>query len=464
MNTRSKMLEILLELHHKSRSGILRGQRDTKKKQLVLNNGLLAFAESNVPEEHLAHIMVAMDLIPRASLNDIVTFMKEGKTSEEALLSLPEADPRNIEMGRREQAIQITASLLGWEGGDFRLHRGDNFAPPPSNLNMPMLELATLAVRRAVSKRILSMPSGFLSGTLEVMDTRGREFPLNSAELQAHSALKSERPAAELLPLIPEGSLKPEHTLLALYHLGLIEYHEKKDAADEASASNPLVLRLNELQTQFESANLYEVLAVSADATQNQIQAAYHEQAKQLHPDRFQTNEFSPRIRAAAERVFAKINEAYHTLKNVNSRKLYDLELPKKKPAVTQQKAAATQNAETAEGLFREGRSLLAKGDVDTAVERLRGSVWLCPEKASYNYYLGLAEARIPKFRKSAERHFLKAIELEDTSVDSHLALARLYIDVRLPRKAELQLDKVLLWEPNHAEAQMLSAELKKLR
>ena len=469
MNRRNKLLDILLELHTKSRTGILRIQRDTKKKQLILHNGLLAFAESNLPEEHLAQIMVMVDLIPRAKLNDISTFMKGGMTSEEAILALPDSDPQNLEKGRREQAVLITASLFAWGECDFRLHPGVDQLRSQSSLNMSLPELAILAVRRGVSKRLLAPPEIYLAGKLlAVEDSLGSELPLNPAELKACSLLKSEKTASEIIPLIPGGELKPDQTLQVLYHLGLIRFLEDKQAKGESDDSSldadPLVMKLNEMLALLDSASLYEILSVGPDATQDQIQGAYHEQAKQLHPDRFQTGEFTPRIRAAAEQVFAKINEAYHTLKNPNSRKLYDLELPKKKSGASQPKGAATQNAETAEGLFREGKNLLAKGDVETAVERLKGSVWLCPDKASYNYYLGLAESRNPKFRKSAEQHLLKAIEIEDSSADCHLALARLYIDVRLPRKAELQLDQVLLWEPSNSEARKLAEELKRLR
>jgi len=468
MNTRSKLLDVLQELHTKSRTGVLRIQRDTKKKQLVLHNGLLAFAESNLPEEHLAHVMVTMNIIPRAKLNEVASSMKGGLTSEEAILALPEFNPLDLEKGRREQAILIASSLFGWEGCDFRLHAGVNQVRYQSSLRMSLPELAIASLRRAVSKRLLPLPQSLLREKLVALEeTPSQQMPLNPAERKACSLLKSERPAEEIISSIPDGELKPEQTLFVLYHLGLITYiadrHDAAEIDEFALDSNPLVMRLNEMLALLDSASLYEILSVSPDATQDQIQAAYHEQAKQLHPDRFQTGEFTPRIRIAAEQVFAKINEAYHTLKNSNSRKLYDLELPKKRPGAAQPKGAVIQNAETAEGLFREGKSLLAKGDAETAVERLRGSVWLCPDKASYNYYLGLAEARIPKFRKSAEQHFLKAIEIEDTSAECHLALARLYIDVRLPRKAELQLDQVLLWDPNNSEAHTLAAELKKL-
>ena len=209
MNTRCKLLDILLELHIKRRTGILRIQRDTKKKQLVLHDGLLAFAESNLPEEHLAHVMVMMDLIPRAKLNEISAFMKGGMTSEEAILALPDSDPQNLEKGRREQAILITSSLVGWEGCDFRLHPGVDQIRGQSSLNMSLPELAVLSVRRGVSKRLLAPPQRFLTGRLLALeDSSGRELPLNPAELKACSLLKSEKPASEIISLIPGGELK----------------------------------------------------------------------------------------------------------------------------------------------------------------------------------------------------------------------------------------------------------------
>ena len=264
--------------------------------------------------------------------------------------------------------------------------------------------------------------------------------------------LNTGRRAADVLPLIPAIEVKPEEALLCLYFLGLIQWTAAQPAGDgEPSAStdsNPLALKLEELLAQFESASLYEILSVSTNASQDEIQAAYHEQAKQLHPDRFQTSEFSAETRGRAEQVFAKINEAYHILKTPASRGVYDLQGPKKKAGSAGPKTEMAQSAETAEGLYREGRELLAKGDLETAVERLKGSVWLCPEKATYHYYLGVAESQVPKYRKSAEQHLLKAIELEDISAASHLALAKLYIDVRLPRKAELQLEQALRWDP----------------
>ena len=469
MDINRKLLDVLLDLHAKSRSGVLRIQRESAKKQLILHNGRLVFAESNQPQEHLAHVMVALNLLPRAKLSEVTASMKTGKTSEEAILALPNSNIESVEQGRHEQAILIVSSLLGWEGWDLCLYAGDGLSPNRMSLRMPLPELIIASVRQAVSKRIVSAPPHFLDGNFVNAENGGSsEYPLNRTEFEMCSLLKTGRRVADMLPLMMAKDIKPEETLLGLYCLGLIQWESAQTAeagANPASAdSNPLALKLEDLLARFESASLYEILSVGTDASQEDIQAAYHEQAKQLHPDRFQTSEFSPETRGRAEQVFAKINEAYHILKTPASRGVYDLQRPKKKAGSTGTKPGAAQSEETAEGLFREGKQLLSKGDLDTAVERLKGCVWLRPEKAIYLYYLGVAESQVPKYRKSAEQHLLKAIALEDMSADSHLALAKLYIDVRLPRKAELQIEQALRWDPHNAEARKLAADLRKRR
>lgn len=63
-NAFSQRLTIhLLELHRTQRGGIVRAERGTTKKQLVVRKGRLAFAESNSPEDHLARVLVSMELL-----------------------------------------------------------------------------------------------------------------------------------------------------------------------------------------------------------------------------------------------------------------------------------------------------------------------------------------------------------------------------------------------------------------
>ena len=98
--------------------------------------------------------------------------------------------------------------------------------------------------------------------------------------------------------------------------------------------------------------------------------------------------------------------------------------------------------------------------DFEQAVKELKSCVYLRPEKANYNYNLGLAESEVPGLYKSAEQHFLKAIELENMSADYHIALIKLYIKVKLPRKASRTLEDLLRWDPDNPEAHKLLEKL----
>jgi predicted Zn-dependent protease len=172
-------------------------------------------------------------------------------------------------------------------------------------------------------------------------------------------------------------------------------------------------------------------------------------------------------LRRKVEQLFGLVNEAYATLRNSASRADYDKKRLKQEgrvEAAADAKAGGKAEKEKmAAALFEEGRHLLAKRDFEKAVERLKGCVWLMPDKAVYHHHLGVAMIQIPAHRKSAEQHLLKALELDSMSINSHLKLAELYIAVNLHRKAERQLQDLMRWDPDNPKALKLLAELEKI-
>lgn len=63
--------------------------------------------------------------------------------------------------------------------------------------------------------------------------------------------------------------------------------------------------------------NYYQVLNVSASATQHELQLAYRRLAKTYHPD----------VYANGDEIFKEINDAYSVLRNPARRRLYDASL-----------------------------------------------------------------------------------------------------------------------------------------
>jgi curved DNA-binding protein CbpA len=465
MPIKSSLVQTLLELHSSRGSGVLRIELGKTKKQLVLKGGLLVYAESNLPQEHLAKIMIAQNLLPQDKLKDITPLMKTGKTSEEAIFEACHPDSQHVMSGRREQAIVIMASLLGTENCTMHFYPGENLVRYHLNLNLALPELLGVSAKRAVKDRRIKIPPALLDGTVVLGSVFGKKAPpfsLSREETYVCSLVSEKMSIADLLALVPAGEASPEEMLMRLSILDLVKLEAK---VSEVVEINPLMSEIEDMLLRFDTASAYETLSVKVDANQGEIQAAYHVLAKRFHPDRFQSKDFSERDRAKAERVFTSINAAYTTLRDPATRANYDDSYraqEDKIEAAIKAKAAKSAEEVQVEALFKEGRLSLAKGDFEKAVEQLKSCVWLSPNIAHYNYYLGLAEAEIPRLRKSAERHLLKAIELESMSADIRLALAKLYVKVMLPRKAEIELQETLRWDPGNQEAQKLLAELEK--
>lgn len=69
----------------------------------------------------------------------------------------------------------------------------------------------------------------------------------------------------------------------------------------------------------------YKTLGVAADASTSDVRKAYHDQARQWHPDRFVGK--SPLEAKKAEDRMRKLNNAWSVVGDINNRKSYDREL-----------------------------------------------------------------------------------------------------------------------------------------
>ncbi len=452
-----KLILQLLELHKERRGGILRAERGQQKKQLVVRQGRLAFAESNAPEDHLARVMVTMNLVPKSALAGIAAQMKEKKTSDEAILASCKVSQRELEDGAREQALVVLSSLMSWDGGEVRLYSAEQMARRRYDLALPLPELIVTAARRAASRR--PMPPAFspLAGTISPA-LRNREslliLPLDRTEAFAFSLVAGSSPVESVVGSLVQEHPKPDEILLRLMILGLLQKGEPapEPVEEKPDASSELEMKVDELLRRSESGDLYKILGVTADASEGKIKQAYYELAKNYHPDRFQSRECSAALRVKAQQLFTSITGAYARLGNQAERSAYDVE--RLKGPESKARAGASPNRENmAEVMYRAGQGFFAKGDFEKAAEKLRECVYLKPDVAKYQYLLGASQAEIPKTRKEAEQCLLKAIELDNTLVEAHICLGRLYHKVGMARRAEVQVREALRLNPGNAEA-----------
>jgi curved DNA-binding protein CbpA len=125
-----------------------------------------------------------------------------------------------------------------------------------------------------------------------------------------------------------------------------------------------------------ESMSYYEILRVANDATQGEIQEAFHGLSLRCHPDRFVDE--GPDVARAAATVFKRAAEAYNILRKPAFRKRYDAELVKGKLTLderaVEQKTKHVQRTlfmiatnSRAKQYAAKADELLAKGKLDEA-------------------------------------------------------------------------------------------------
>ncbi|HYK88252.1 MAG TPA: DnaJ domain-containing protein [Acidobacteriota bacterium] len=467
----ANLVETLLEMAKACCTGVIRFENAATKKQLVLREGLVVFAESNSQEEHLARILLKMNLLKRAQLSEIASLMKKGKPTDEAIIACSKLDVAALQSGAREQAVTILASVMAWGKEAIHFYPGDGLIRRQIDLRLPLLELLVMAARRAVSDCLApnfnGQPQGLLSRAVEAHADLLR-LPLSPPEAFALSLIQEKTPVEGLLPLLPSTEAKPAELIQRLILLGLVrlEVHgaDSVESAHVDSPADDLTSRLQEMLAKFEVANLYEILTVAPDAKDADIKQAYHELARQYHPDRFQSEKHSPETRSLVEKVFTYVTGAYSILGDVAARAVYDdtrLQKESQVEATLQARAATDAEKEKmAETIFRAGRLSLQEAEFEKAVGELKECVWLLPHVSRHQHFLGVAQTEIPRLRKEAEQHLLRALQLDKTSVESRLALARLYIKAALPRRAESQLNEVLGLDRDNSEALRLLGEI----
>ena len=465
-----KFTETLLELHRARRSCVVRLERGPLKKQLVLSQGDLAFTESNVPEEHLAHVLIKLGYLSKKDLQEVSNLMRGGKSSEDAVVLTAGLDGKKIEEAVREQALMILSSLFAWSGAEMRLYAGGGVSRRSLQLCLPVPQALAEAARRAVTEKHVPPAILHLKGRIVSEPLTGvrSAIPLNRAEAFAYAQVKEPTPILRLLPMIPAGETRPEGLIQCLLLLGLLRLEADAPAQAEQTGgltASRLEEELEGMLQRFEVANLYDILSLAPDATEDDVKAAYHEMAKLYHPDRFESKEYSSATRARVEKLFTYITGAYATLIDPAARANYDETRVQKESQVAatlQGRAAADADKEKmAETIFRAGRRSLIGREFGKAVSQFKECVWLFPDTARYHHFLGVAQSEIAPLRKEAERHLLKAIELDNSRTESYVELGRLYLKVNLKKRAESHLYEALRWDPLHPEALKLLQQIK---
>jgi curved DNA-binding protein CbpA len=247
-----------------------------------------------------------------------------------------------------------------------------------------------------------------------------------------------------------------------------------EDKPDELADAQAFLEQLGKAQTH------YDVLDVSRESPPAQVKIRYYELARRYHPDRFRRADAT--LVKRLESAFARITQAYDTLKDDNLRANYDAKLkarqkaqqladaaPKpttpapEKPVTTtaSPRESKVSVAERAEQQFKEGYAAFESGQRKVALGLFASAASAVPKEARYRAFYGRLLAEQIDTRRAAETELQAAVKLDPNNGEYRIMLAELYRDLGLMLRARGEAERAVSADPNNRKARDLLRTLK---
>ena len=476
------LAELIREISAKSLGGRLSLENDRVKVVIYFDNGNFLYAASNVRTLRLREYLKKSALISDADLarfNERLPDLQLIKQlTAQNLLSANAAGQVHA-----RQVADVLRMALVWTEGVWQL---DPRSHLEEDLNLK-IELDSLLLE--ASRRL---PPDFatsrFSNPAEVI-TPLAEPLVNDQLLPAEAYLLSRLDRAMALrDLVAITGLGEAETLRLVYSLslgGLLQRENwKRTRAPQKPAPPPSTPEpvaedepvdvetfLEKIRT---APTYYEVLGVSGPMSAQSLKDVYYELARHYHPDRFRKS--GPALLRQIESAFARITQAYDTLRDDRLRAAYDAKLQARRKAeqVAQSTAKATTPAprtervadgatepampaaERAELQFKEGLAALELGERKAALGLFASAVSAVPKEPRYRARYGQLLALNENTRRVAETELLAAIKLDPANAEYRVILAELYRDLGLKLRAKGEAERALEADPNNRKARDL--------
>ena len=441
-----------------------------------------------------ADVVLAGDQPKYSNDLQLVEYLKKNQILSEA----------KIDELRTGQVEGIVFDLLDWRAGDWSF---SPLAKLRTNINVQIPQLEILAeYARGLDEELAAGRFRNLNETFHQLPDTASILELEPQEAFVFSRLDRPITAADVVSTcgMPEKTILK--TLYILWVGGLVDRKDwnpafsdfkigqiksanlvlkthattakavqPKPAEVPAAGSIPEPEKIPDIEISLEdylarterSASHYDVLGLQPDAQLPAIRKAYFGLAKMFHPDRFHRGDAD--ILRRVETAFTQLAQAHETLRNLDTRRAYDTKLRREKAEdqMRQGSSAAGQpatkniNADRADQEFEHGRKLLMDDDYESALPFLARAVHFGPLVARYHAFYGKALSQEETHRHKAENAMQQAIRLEPDNASFRMMLAEFFVKVKLVKRAEGELTRLLTMAPDHREARALLDSLR---
>ena len=492
------LAELIREISAKSMGGRLQLQHDRLKAVVYFNKGELLYAASNLRQLRLREYLL------KAGINEAALARYDERQPDLELAKILTQDhllsASAAEQIQTRQVTDVLRLALSWTEGTWEFDQKSRLLET-LQFKVDARPLLLEAGRRTPTKIVASrfrapnelispVPEPLISPNLQptevfLLSRLDGPTPLN--ELVAVSGLGENETLVLVYSLSLAGMLQREHWKNTFRNQGEVAEPEPEQptapeplpeeppVADEPENVESFLERLTKAQTH------YEVLDVSNEASPAHMKMKYYELARRYHPDRFRRVEAS--VLARMESAFARITQAYDTLRDDRLRANYDAKLkarqkaeqladaaakpvapqatPTRTSSPTSVKDAAAAIAERAEKQFKEGLAALELGERKEALGLFASAANALPNEARYRAFYGTLLAQQEHSRRLAETELQAAIKLDPKNAEYRAILAELYRDLGLMLRARGEAERALEADPGNRKAKDLLRALK---
>lgn len=503
------LVELLREISVAGLSGALRSEHERFKTVVYLAGGEVIYAASNLRLHRLSECLRRWQVLSEEELSTLPVDASELDFAG-ALIAAETFSSESLGVLQSRQLTEMLRPAVLWTEGtwefDARVRMAQNVRVS-IDLNSLLLEGARRLPAEFVSSRFPEpgeklSPKRNAPVNLELLPTEAFvlsriDAPLTVAEIIAVSALP-EMETMQVVYTLTLGGLLERERWPSAFSTEMLERARSVKAASKngprpvatepqtkepSAAAAPPVAAEQEAEEILEVDSLFARLAVASDyyqvlgvrrtAAASEIKNIYHKLAKRFHPDRFH-RDVDATLHARVEEAFARIAQAYETLRERQSRAAYDLKLSQQSMATTQAtNATSTQSVRQgdvagedttdaatllrkAEANFQRGMLALNNGKPMVAIASFGEAARLAPRDARYRAFHGRALAENEGTRRQAEAELKAAIALDSHNATYHVMLAEFYSKIGLPRRAQSELERALAIDSNHAPARQL--------
>jgi tetratricopeptide (TPR) repeat protein len=489
--------DIAAKLHLAARTGILRLSQAGIKKSIYFKAGRIVFVHSSVKHERLGEVLLRLGKITEEEFNQVSAELEEGRRLGHLLLQKGILSASEVTQAVNYQLQQILFSVFNWDSGDYEFV--DRERPVFEDI---MVEVSTPSliidgIRNITSLLVLERAIGTDDDRIVLQGPESHQLPRTNLDFSEETILAGIDGKTTIRQLRSITRLPPHEFGRALYCLlisGMVHFEgitelTDADAVPSAKEHVPLNTKpmtpgeypkgvpvqatrlkthnedeLRELilatEKRFRDATDEEVLNVLPDFSSDEIQKAYNSLTSIFHPPYFSFERFRD-VKEPLKEIIDRMAEAYHNLmQREAAQHPLELGIPGAMESFSEEVAEVISGRLQADPIENkitpENEDTAIPGPdpfaQDLGVQNLEEEIDHDPANTVLLRALGKLLQTSGK-AIDAEKHLLRALEIDPRSVETHFALADFYQTQGLKFKAFKHLNIILQLDPKNQKA-----------